>query len=328
MRNEEFFTFYPSSFILHPSLLTHFPMQTPTLSAKISRLMHKDSTLGPILLSPGFLFLAVMMAYPFFYAIYLSFTDKEVGSAANFTGFENYRKLLSTTLFTKTVVNSLVYTSIALVLKFCCGMALALLLNRPFIGQRFAKALMLLPWILPTAFSTMIWQWIFSPAFSIVNEVLVNKLHLISQPLPFLRDETWAMGSLIFINLWRGLPFFAITFLAAIQSVSNEIIEASRIDGANPWQSFWLIVFPAILPVVTIVMLISTIGTLGDFDLPFLLTRGGPNDATTMFALTTYNLSLGSGLIGLGSAVTMTMFPFLLVLIIASLINVRRQQQG
>ncbi len=302
-------------------------LQPRSASSFISRLLHKDSSLGYILLGPGFVFLAVMMAYPFMYAVYLSFTDKQIGAPANFTGFENYSKLLSTSLFSKTVTNSLVYTAFALVFKFLGGLALAALLNRPFIGQRVVKAMLLLPWIMPTVFSTMIWSWIFHPTFSIVNELLVNRLGLLSQPIPFLRDETWAMASLIFVNVWRGVPFFGITFLAAIQSVSTEIIEASKIDGASPWASFWRITFPMILPNVIIVMLISTIGTLGDFDLPFLLTHGGPNDATTLFSLTAYTLSLSSGLIGLGAAVTMTMFPLLILLVIASLISVRRQQQ-
>jgi multiple sugar transport system permease protein len=299
-----------------------------TVGSFIGRLLHRDSSLGYILLSPGFVFLTVMMAYPFVYAVYLSFTDKQIGAPAHFTGLENYSKLLSTTLFSKTVINSLVYTTFALILKFFGGLALAVLLNRPFIGQRVVKAMMLLPWIMPTVFSTMIWSWIFHPTFSIVNEILVNKAGLLTEPIPFLRDETWAMASLIFVNVWRGVPFFGITFLAAIQSVSVEIIEASKIDGASAWVSFWRITFPMILPVVIIVMLISTIGTLGDFDLPFLLTRGGPNDATTLFALTAYTLSLSSGMIGLGAAVTMTMFPVLVLLVIASLISVRRQQQN
>ena len=294
----------------------------------VSRLFHKEGSLGYILLSPGFLFLAVMMAYPFFYAVYLSFTDKQIGAPATFTGLENYSKLLSTTLFYKTVVNSLVYTAFALAFKFAGGLALGAMLNRPFHGQRLAKALLLLPWIMPTVFSTMIWSWIFHPTFSIVNEILVNRLGLLSQPIPFLRDEKWAMASIIFVNVWRGVPFFGITFLAAIQSVSPEIIEAGKIDGASSWGTFWRIIFPMILPVVIIVMLISTIGTLGDFDLPFLLTHGGPNDATTMFSLTAYTLSLSSGLIGLGAAVTMTMFPLLILLVVASLIRVRRQQNA
>lgn len=305
---------------------THTPPST--LGAFIGRLLHRDSSLGYILLAPGFLFLALLMAYPFVYAIYLSFTDKTIGAPANFTGLDNYRRLLSTTLFSQTVINSLVYTTFALILKFFGGLALAVLLNRPFIGQRVVKALMLLPWIMPTVFSTMIWSWIFHPSFSIVNDILVIKTGLLAEPIPFLRDERWAMASLIFVNVWRGVPFFGITFLAAIQSVSTEIIEASKIDGASRWVSFWRITFPMIRPVVIVVLLISTIGTLGDFDLPFLLTRGGPNNATTLFALTAYTLSLSSGKIGLGAAVTMTMFPVLALLVVASLVSVRRQQQN
>jgi multiple sugar transport system permease protein len=301
--------------------------QQRSSGALISRLLHRDSSLGYILLGPGFLFLAVMMAYPFVYAVYLSFTDKQIGGVAHFTGLENYTKLLSTNLYTKTVINSVVYTVIALILKCFGGLALAVMLNREFYGQRVFKAMLLLPWIMPTVFSTMIWSWIFHPTFSIINEIFVVKLGLLAEPIPFLRNETWAMASLIFVNVWRGVPFFGITFLAAIQSVSTEIIEASKIDGASRWVSFWRITFPMIMPVVIIVMLISTIGTIGDFDLPYLLTRGGPNDATTLFSLTAYTLSMSSGLIGLGAAVTMTMFPILTLLVIASLISVRRQQQ-
>ena len=300
--------------------------QPRSLGENVSRLLHKDSSLGYILISPGFIFLTLMMAYPFAYAVYLSFTDKEIGAVAHFTGLQNYSKLLQTTLFSRTVINSLVYTAFALVLKLFGGLALAVLLNRPFIGQRVVKAMLLLPWIMPTVFSTMIWSWIFHPTFSIVNEILINKLGWLSQPIPFLLDPRWAMASLIFVNVWRGVPFFGITFLAAIQSVSTEIIEASKIDGASAWTSFWRIKFPIIRPVVIIVMLISTIGTLGDFDLPFLLTRGGPDNSTTLFALTAYTLSLSAGKIGLGAAVTMTMFPILILLVIASLISVRRQQ--
>ena len=302
--------------------------QTSSVGEFISRLLHKDSSLGYILLGPGFLFLLVMMAYPFAYAVYLGFTDKQIGAPANFVGLENYVKLFKTTLFAKTVTNSLVYTTLALVFKFFGGLGLAALLNRPFYGQRPVKALLLIPWIMPTVFSTMIWSWIFHPTFSIVNEVLVVKLGLLDAPIPFLLSERWAMASLILVNVWRGVPFFGITFLAAIQSVSTEILEASRMDGASGWTSFWRITFPIILPVVIIVVLISTISTLADFDLPFLLTNGGPNNATTLFALTAYTLSLNSGRIGLGAAVTLTMFPVMVLLVIVSLYSVRLQQRN
>lgn len=308
--------------------MTSARSQDRTPGAFIGRLFYRESTLGPILLSPGFLFLAVMMAYPFFYAVFLSFTDKVTGGTPTFNGLENYQKLFSTDLFKKTVVNSIVYTAFALLLKFLGGLGLASILNRPFIGIRYAKALMLLPWIMPTVFSTMIWQWILAPGFSVANVVLVDKLRLFAEPVPFLRNETIAMASLIGINVWRGLPFFGITFLAAIQGVSTEILEAAKIDGASPWTAFWRVTFPIILPVVIVVVLISTIGTLGDFDLPYLLTRGGPNNSTTLFSLTAFTLTFNSGLIGIGAAVTMTMFPLLIVLIVSSLIMVRRRQQN
>lgn len=301
--------------------------QPRTVGSFIARLLHKESSLGYILLFPGFVFLLVMMAYPFFYAVYLSFTNKAIGAPATFIGLENYSRLLGTTLFAKTVVNSLVYTVFALLLKFFGGLALAVFLNRPFVGQRVVKAMLLLPWIMPTVFSTMIWSWIFHPSFSIVNEILVGRLGLLEQPIPFLRSESGAMASLILVNVWRGVPFFGITFLAAIQSVSTEIIEASKIDGASAWVSFWRITFPMVLPVIIIVVLISVIGTLGDFDLPYLLTGGGPNDSTMLFALTAFTLTLSAGRIGLGAAVTMFTFPILALLVVYTLISVRRRQQ-
>lgn len=301
--------------------------QPRSIGAFVSRMLHKDSSLGYILLAPGMIFLLLMMAYPFVYAVYLSFTDKAIGTQGEFVGLSNYTRLLGTSLFSKTAINSLVYTFFALILKFFGGLALAVLLNRDFFAQRVVKAMLLLPWIMPTVFTTMIWSWILHPSFSIVNEVVVVKLGLLSQPIPFLREESWAMASLILVNVWRGIPFFGITFLAAIQSVSTEIIEAAKIDGASRWVAFWRITFPMILPVVIIVVLISVIGTLGDFDLPYLLTRGGPNDATTLFALTAFELTLSSGRIGLGAAVTMFMFPILALLVVFSLISVRRRQQ-
>ena len=298
----------------------------PAARRGFGKLLHRDATLGPILLAPGFLMLAVLMAYPFVYAVFLSFTGKRIGGPANFIGFENYEKLGQTSLFYKTVWNSIYYTIVALVFKFAGGLALAAMLNRPFIGQRLAKALLLLPWIIPTVFSTLIWWWLFDPAFSIINDLLLKKWGLIAKPIPFLTDGATAMSALIAVNVWRGVPFFGISFLAAMQGVPDELLEAARVDGASKWRSFWSITFPMILPVVSVVCLISTIGTLGDFDLPYLLTKGGPNDATTMFAVTAYTLSLSSGLVGMGAAVSMTMFPLLVILVVGSLLQVRQQQ--
>jgi multiple sugar transport system permease protein len=285
--------------------------------------LNREGPLGYFLISPSLLFLIFMLAYPFVIAIILSLTDKRLGGPMTFVGLDNYVKLAATDRFWTAVQNSLVYTTGALILKFAGGLALAQLLNREFWGKRIATALVLLPWIIPTVFSTLAWWWMLDPANSIVN-IMLKRWGLITNNLPFLVDETWAMACLILLNVWRGVPFFAITFLAALQTVPEELHEAAKIDGANAWQRFWSVAFPLIVPVVIIVVLISTISTIADFELPFLLTKGGPRDATVIFGLLSYDYALGIGQLGIGSAVSLTMLPFLAVLVVFALLEVRR----
>lgn len=285
--------------------------------------LHRDGPLGYVLISPSLLFLAFMLAYPFVIAIILSLSEKRLGGPMTFVGLDNYVKLFATGRFWTTVQNSLVYTGGALILKFAGGLALAQLLNREFWGKRIATALILLPWIIPTVFSTLAWWWMLDPANSIIN-IMLKRWGLITNNLPFLVDGTWAMACLILLNVWRGVPFFSITFLAALQTVPEELHEAGKIDGANAWQRFWSISFPLIIPVVIIVVLISTISTIADFELPYLLTKGGPRDATVIFGLLSYDYALGVGQLGIGSAVSITMLPLLAILVIFSLFEVRR----
>lgn len=284
--------------------------------------IEREGSLGYLMISPAFLFLLFFLAYPVVIAIVLSLSEKRLGAPATFVGLDNFVKLFATARFWKVVGNSLVYTAGALVLKFAGGLALAQLLNRPFIGRRIVTALILLPWIIPTVFSTLAWWWMLDPANSIIN-VMLKRWGLINNNLPFLVDETWAMSSLILLNTWRGVPFFAITFLAAIQTVPEELSEAAKIDGATAWQRFWYVIFPLIIPVVVIVVLISTISTLADFELPFLLTRGGPRDATMVFGVLSYEYALSLGQLGLGAAVALAMLPVLALLVILSLIEIR-----
>lgn len=289
-----------------------------------TRWLDREGPLGYLMISPAFLFLAFMLAYPFAISIYLSLTDKRLGADPQFIAWDNFAILFNTSRFWKTVTNSLVYTVGSLLLKFLGGLAVAQLLNREFIGKRLATAILLLPWIIPTVFSTLAWWWMLDPANSIIN-VMLKRWGLIQNNLPFLTDPAWAMGSLIILNTWRGVPFFAITFLAAIQTVPDELIDASKIDGANEWKRFWSVIFPLIVPVVVIVILISTIGTISDFELPYLLTKGGPRDATMVFGILTFDYSMNVGRVGLGAAVSLTMLPALALLVVLSLVELRRQ---
>jgi multiple sugar transport system permease protein len=298
--------------------------QPATSRTRLRDRLEEDGPLGYLLISPAFLFLLILLAYPFVLAIFLSLTDKRLGATPNFIGLNNFIILAATPLFWKVFWNSMVYTVVTLVLKAIGGMVAAFLLNRDFVGRRFARAALLLPWIVPTAFSTLAWWWMLDPAFGIIN-VALKRWGLIETNIPFLTDPTVAMLSVILVNVWRGLPFFAIVFLAALQTVPEELVDAGKIDGANSWQRFWKIIIPLILPVVIIVVLISTFGTVSDFELPFLLTRGGPSNATNVFGIYTYNLSIESGLYGLGSAVVVTMFPILAILLVLSVLEIRRE---
>jgi multiple sugar transport system permease protein len=283
-----------------------------------------ESRLGYLLVSPAFLFLLLLLAYPLVLAIYLSLTDKRFGAVPNFVGLQNYINLAQTPRFWSAVQASLVYTIAALIFKFVGGLAVALLINRAFVGRRLVRAVLLLPWIVPTVFSSLAWLWMLDPAFGIIN-VALKRWGLIQTNIPFLINPTLAMACLVAANVWRGVPFFAITFLAGLQTVPDELIDAAKIDGASSWRTLLSITLPMIMPVVVIVMLISTIGTIADFELPFILTRGGPGTATQVFGIMTYNLSIESGLYGLGTAVSMAMFPFLALLVILSLVRLRRE---
>jgi len=294
------------------------------MAARWSRTLHREEPLGYFLSAPSLVFLAVMLGYPLVLAIYLSLTNKHLGAPPQWVGLKNFINLFSTSLYWVVFKNSVVYTVLSLAFKFIGGLLVAQMLNREFIGKRLARAALLLPWIVPTVFSTLAWRWMFNPANSILN-LLLKQWGIIEADLPWLMKGSWAMGALIGVNVWRGVPFFAITFLAALQSVSEELIDAAKIDGANVWQRFWRVVFPLILPVVVVVVLMSTISTLGDFELPYLLTGGGPGNSTNVFGILTFNYAVMSGVIGVGSAVAVSTLPVLAVLVIQSLREVRRE---
>ena len=294
------------------------------MNERWSRTLHREEPLGYFLSATSLIFLAIMLGYPLVLALYLSMTNKHLGSPPKWVGFENFINLFSTSLYWETFKNSFVYTLIALAFKFIGGLLVAQMLNREFIGKRLARAALLLPWIVPTVFSTLAWRWMFNPANSILN-LLLRQWGVIHENLPWLIKGDWAMGTLIWINVWRGVPFFAITFLAALQSVSEELIDAAKIDGANAWQRFWRVVFPLIIPVVVVVVLMSTISTLGDFELPYLLTGGGPGNSTNVFGILTFNYAVMNGVIGVGSAVAVSTLPIMAALVIQSLREVRRK---
>lgn len=288
-----------------------------------TRLLEDERWLAVALLLPTVVLLGLFIAYPFVEGVLLAVTDTRVGVPGKFVGVQNFLALLQDSIFRTAVWNTFVYTAVASVFKLALGLWLALLLNRHFKGKAFTRAFILLPFIIPTVLSTFAWKWMFDPTFSVINWLLYH-LGLISGRINWLGDPDLAMISIIIVNIWRGVPFFAISLLAGLQTISPELNEAAAIDGARPWQRFWYITWPLLLPVTMVVVLFSVIQTFADFQIVYVMTGGGPANATHLFATYAYQIGIGTGLLSEGAAISLAMFPVLFLVVIIQLLYIRR----
>ncbi len=276
-----------------------------------------------LLLLPTLTLLGLFIAYPFVRGILLSVTDARVGVPGNFVGLDNFVRLASDPIFHAVVKNTFLYTFVTTIFKLALGLWLALLLNREFKYKAFTRAFILLPFIVPTVLACFAWKWMFDPTFSVINWMLY-KLGVITQAINWLGDGDLAMLSIIIVNIWRGVPFFAISLMAGLQTIAPDLQEAAAIDGAKPWQRFIYITWPLLLPVTMVVVLFSVIQTFADFQIVYVMTGGGPANATHLFATYAYQLGVGTGLLSQGAAISLAMFPLLFGIVIFQLIYIRR----
>jgi multiple sugar transport system permease protein len=290
-----------------------------------TRLLENPRALAVALLAPGVIILTVFIAYPFVMAIWFSLTDITVGVVGKYVGAENFTKAWQDTIFQTAFKNTVFYTFWATVFKLSLGMWLALLLNRHFKFKRLIRASMLLPFIIPTVLSTFAWRWMFDPTFSVINWALYNA-GWITDRLPFLSDGDYAMWCAILVNTWRGMPFFAITLLAGLQTISPDLHEAAALDGANAWHRFWHVTWPLLLPVTLVVVVFSVIQTFSDFQLIYVLTGGGPANSTHLVATYAYQIGVASGLLGQGAAISLFMFPVLFGVVWVQLRYLKRME--
>jgi multiple sugar transport system permease protein len=284
----------------------------------------REAVFSWVMLLPGVLFLLAFVAYPFFYGIFLSLQERRVASAGTFVGLANFATAMHDAVFWQVAQNTFVYTIVTTVLKMVGGLAMALVINQKFRGRNLVRAFLLLPFIVPTVLSTVAWMWIFDPTFSIINWTLRNT-GLITQNFSWLGNKTLAMVSIIIVNTWRGLPFYGITLLAGLQTISPDLYEAAAIDGASVTQRFRYITLPVIKPVLIIVTMFSIIFTFSDFQLPYILTHGGPANATHLFATYAFDVGMTAGMLGSGAAVALAMLPALALLIVGLTLYLRRE---
>ena len=295
----------------------------------LERLQNSRNALGALFMLPAALLLLLFLTYPLGLGVWLGFTDAKIGRAGEWIGWENYAFLWGDSVTRLALFNTLFYTFVASVLKFGLGLWLAVLLNRKLRFQSFFRAVILLPYIVPTALSAIAFWWIYDSQFSVISWVL-TKMGLIDHYIDFLGEPWNARFSTIFANVWRGVPFVAITLLAGLQTISPSYYEASAIDGATPWQQFRHVTLPMLTPIIAVVMTFSVLFTFTDFQLIYVITRGGPLNATHLMATLSFQRAIAGGALGEGAAISIAMVPFLLGAILFSYYGLQRRawQQG
>src|SRR2546423_13513078 len=287
------------------------------------------NALGLAFMLPAAALLLVFLTYPLGLGLWLGFTDARIGRQGHWIGIDNFESLFGDSLARLVLFNTIFYTTIASIIKFALGLWLALLLNRHLPFKAFLRAIVLLPFIVPTALSAIAFWWIYDSQFSIISWAL-QRMGVIHGYIDFLGNPWNARFATIAANIWRGVPFVAITLLAGLQTISPSYYEAASLDGASPWQQFRHVTLPLLTPIIAVVMTFSVLFTFTDFQLIYVLTRGGPLNATHLMATLSFQRAIPGGSLGEGAALATAMVPFLLAAILFSYFGLQRRawQQG
>lgn len=263
---------------------------------------------------PLIIYLACFLLFPMIWGIYISFTNKTIGDSAHFIGFRNYVRLLTDSEYRRSILNTIVFTAFSIVFKTFFGMLMALALNQDFKGRNLCRALLMIPWTLPNIVVVYNWRWIFNSTGGIANYIL-KSIGIIDHDLVWFGSAGLAMFCVIVANVWRGTPFFGVSILAKLQTISKDYYEAAEIDGAGIFQKFRYITLPEVKDVTILSMLMSTIWTINEFETVWLLTGGGPNGATEIMNVYSYKTAMKAMMLGRGVAVSVLAMPVLMILI-------------
>ncbi|MDR1636518.1 MAG: sugar ABC transporter permease [Treponema sp.] len=273
----------------------------------------KERHYGLMFTLPVFILIFLVMGFPFIYTVYLSFTNKTAGYSPKFIGLANYLSLVRDPQYWLVVRNTVMYTIACILFKLALGMAFALLLNERFRGRGIVRVVMLLPWAIPGMVAANTWKWIYNDQYGILN-ALLRRMGLISIPINWLGSMQLALVSVIIVNIWRGIPFFLFSILGALQTIDADLYDAGKIDGANIVHRFIYITVPSVMPVLAITTLLSTIWTFNDFDNIWLITGGGPLNASSVIATYTYEVAFIANRMARALAVAVSVIPFLVIL--------------
>jgi multiple sugar transport system permease protein len=297
----------------------------PILKLARANVWESRNLLGLVFMLPAASLLLLFLTYPLGLGLWLGLTDQKIDGTGGFIGLGNFISLARDSVFLLSIFNTLLYTVVASIIKFALGLYLALLLNNRMPFKAMIRAIVLLPFVVPTVLSAIAFWWIYDAQFSIISWVLM-KWGWIDRYIDFLGQPWNARWSVIAANIWRGIPFVAITLLAGLQTIPPSLYEAATLDGATPWQRFWYITLPVLSPIIAVVMTFSVLFTFTDFQLIYVITRGGPLNATHLMATLSFQRAITGGQLGEGAAIANAMIPFLLVAILFSYFGLQRRK--
>jgi multiple sugar transport system permease protein len=297
----------------YPDVLVERPAEVRRPRSSTSQ--RQEARLAYALLTPTLLVILFLVAYPFFAAVVLSLQDKMVGAPARFAGLDNYIALFRDEVFLRTAWNSVLYTVVAVALKFVLGLTMALVLDQERRFNNLFRTLLFVPWAVPVVIVSLNWRWIFDDLSGFLNNFLIT-MRITSDIISWLADPRLAMGCVIAVVVWAGTPFYSMTFLAGLQAIPRELYEAAEIDGASTIQQFFWITVPRLKTIFLTTVMLSTIWTATNLQFVLILTKGGPASRTEIFPHLAYMTALGARRLGMGAAVSLVFFPVLVILIV------------
>ncbi len=274
-----------------------------------------ETRMAYALLLPAALFIAIFMIYPVFYVILMSlFRTNKLGILQNFVWFENFIKQFQKKVFWVVTGRSLLWTVLAVLAKTVLGMVIALCLNTEFRGRKFARLLFIIPWASSVPISSMLWKWVYDHEFGLLNHTLM-RLGIMSNPPVWTGDPFWSFFACLWVDIWIGVPFMALVFLAGMQSVSRDLYESAEVDGVGAWGKFFYITVPSIKQIIFIATLLSSLWTFNDFNTIYILTKGGPAGATDILITSIY--TNGFEWLRFSDAAVMAVVTFIILMVVS-----------
>ena len=291
-------------------------------------LLDRAELLGPLFIAPAILYVLVLVALPFFLAIYYSISAFTIYDPSyRFVGAKNFFDVIQSEVFRRTLINTFIFTIGAQIIGLLLGKFAAMLLMQDFPGRGLARALVVLPWAVPVSLATLAWQWMFDSLYSVINWTLiaiglVNAEH----PPQWLGQQDLAMIAVTVVHAWRLFPFGVVIFIAGFTSVPKDVLDAATVDGAGFWRRNYQIILPIIAPIVVIALIFGTVFTFTDLSVVYLLTKGGPMNGTQVLGSLAFQIGIMSGDVAHGAVICLFLFPFLLLAVIAFLRALRRRE--